>query len=79
MAIYLGLNAETGARTVFSSTQKPNEATHAPRFVACIGPFRTLRGARFMRDHGDNNPHCRCVADAEHLAGLPPPRLYTTP
>lgn len=35
-----------------------------------IGPFYTKRGAVFMRDHGQNNPHCQTVQDAERLGRL---------
>jgi hypothetical protein len=38
-----------------------------------------LRGARFMRDHGGNNPHCRCVADAEYLAPRAAPKPCPAP
>ena len=37
-------------------------------FATVIGPFRTLRGARFMREHGRGNPHIQCVNDAERIA-----------
>lgn len=35
---------------------------------AVIGPFRTVRGAEFMRQYGEGNPHCQTVGDAERLA-----------
>ena len=38
-------------------------------FVACIGPFRTMRAARLMASRAaEGNPHLRCVADAERIA-----------
>jgi len=69
--LYLGLRSSdrTGkGREIFRSDTIPTWETHGDRFNACIGPFQTKRGASFMRDHGQGNPHCRCVADAERLA-----------
>lgn len=53
---------------VFKSDTTPTTASHGRLYYAVIGPFRTKRGAEFMRDHGAGNPHCRCVDDAERLA-----------
>lgn len=64
--IYVGIS--DGKRSVFRSEFEPTFATHGGQFAAVIGPFRTKRGAEFMRDHGRANPHCQCVNDAEHLA-----------
>jgi hypothetical protein len=64
--IWLGLRE--GKRTVFRSVETPSWDSHGRLYSAVIGPFRTKRGAEFMRDHGDANPHCRTVNDAEHLA-----------
>lgn len=57
-----------GFRQVFSSLEKPTDASHGDDYTAVIGPFRTRAGAEFMRKHGENNPHCRTVRDAENLA-----------
>lgn len=54
--------------TVFRSAGAPTFANHGATYAACVGPFRTVRGARFMRDYGFMNPHCRCVAEVEALA-----------
>jgi hypothetical protein len=54
-------------RTAFRSETEPTHETH-PQFNAVIGPFRTKRGAEFMRDHGGGNPHCQTVRDAERIA-----------
>jgi hypothetical protein len=62
---YLGLGAT--CREVFQSEETPT-ANAYPQYLAVIGPFRTRRGAVFMRDYGKGNPHCQCVADAERLA-----------
>lgn len=64
--IYVGVRA--GARTVFRADSTPTTETHGTRFVAVIGPFRTVRGARFMAECGSGNPHVQCVADAERIA-----------
>jgi len=68
MAIYLGLSAFGTKREIFRYPQEPTTDSHGHVFDAVIGPFRTMRGARFMRDHGQGNPHCLCVADAERLS-----------
>ena len=65
---YVGYEPYTGKASVFRSTITPTEATHGERFASCTGPFRTRRGAEFMAKHGRNNPHCRCVDEAEQCA-----------
>jgi hypothetical protein len=67
--IFLGIKAD-GTRETFRAADVPTFETHGERYRYAVGPFRTARGARFMRDHGAGNPHCRCVADAERLARL---------
>ncbi len=57
-----------GSRELFRSATVPTFDTHGARYGATIGPFRTKRGAIFMRDHGRANPHCQCVNDAERIA-----------
>lgn len=54
-------------REVFTSRTTPTPESH-PRYAGTIGPFKTYAGARFMANHGYDNPHCRCVRDAERLA-----------
>lgn len=55
-------------REVFRTDLTPTAETHG-QYIYCIGPFRTRRAAEWMADtRGRNNPHCRCVADAERLA-----------
>ena len=65
--IYVG--CANGTREVFSSKEIPTEKSY-PQFNACIGPFRTQAGAKFMSTLGFNNPHCVTVADAERLAKI---------
>ena len=67
MKLYVGI-LKNGMRSVFRDPVEPIQATHGWIYTAVIGPFRTLRGARFMADHGRNNPHVQCVEDAERLA-----------
>jgi hypothetical protein len=66
MQPYVGL--KDGSRTLLWCFDAPTQAESGGRFSAVIGPFRTVRGARFCRDYGAGNPHCQCVADAERLA-----------
>jgi hypothetical protein len=69
--IYLGIvSRESGVRfrEVFRSDQIPTMESTGGRYAAVIGPFRTARGAEFMRRHGESNPHLQTVADAERIA-----------
>jgi hypothetical protein len=66
---FVGLvKTELGTREIFKTDVQPLSDITGGRYVAVICPFRTKRGAEFMRDHGANNPHCRSVAEAEKLA-----------
>ena len=67
--VYMGYKL-AGGREVFRSTSEPTQETHGQTYAAVIGPFRTVRAARFMRDCGANNPHLQCVNDAERIARL---------
>ena len=53
---------------VFRSDKEPTRQTHGDKYMASMGPFRTMRAARFMRDCGVGNPHCITVGDAERIA-----------
>jgi hypothetical protein len=64
--VYVGCTA--GRREVFRCNFTPTAASHGDQYAAVIGPFRTVRGARFMAEHGEGNPHCLSVADAERIA-----------
>jgi hypothetical protein len=64
--IYVGCNQTH--RITFRSAENPTTETHGHLYNAVIGPFRTMRGARWMATYGANNPHCQTVADAERLA-----------
>jgi len=64
--IYVGCKQNN--RILFRSILTPTEETHGNLYAAVIGPFSTHKGAQFMAKFGAGNPHCQCVADAEHLA-----------
>ena len=66
---YVGRSVASRRLEVFRAEALPTEETHGDRFKYVIGPFRTVRGARFMAECGENNPHCRTVGEAERLAG----------
>lgn len=64
--VYVGMKA--GNWAVFRSSVTPTEETHGDTFNAVMGPFRTLRAARFTVKHGKGNPHIQTVSDAERIA-----------
>jgi hypothetical protein len=64
--IYVGVQPG-GGRERFNSASVPTQETHGRLYAAVIGPFRTARGAEFMRLYGRGNPHVQCVADAGRL------------
>jgi hypothetical protein len=67
--IYLGLIATGNGikREIFRSEATPTFESHGKQFNMSIGPFRTVRGAKFMQQFGEGNPHCPDVASAERL------------
>lgn len=66
--IYVGLRKDSGQRERFQWGDTPTPETHGHLYGAVIGPFRTVRGARFMAECGANNPHVQHVNDAERIA-----------
>jgi hypothetical protein len=64
---YVGLRPNA-SRAVFSMAVVEPTQEMCPQYNAVIGPFRTKRGAEFMRDNGAGNPHCQTVQDAERIA-----------
>lgn len=65
--IYLGIKNEHGSkRFIFRYAGTPTRERF-PDIACIIGPFATVRGALFMREHGAGNPHCQYVNDAERL------------
>jgi len=64
---YVGVRRDL-RREVFKATRTPTRRQYGRRYAYVVGPFKTVRGARYMADYGANNPHCTCVAQAEWLA-----------
>ena len=65
---YVGVRADNGRYERFQWPGTPVRETHGHVYAAVIGPFRTVRGARFMESYGKGNPHTQTVADCEHIA-----------
>ena len=63
---YVGLGGSKP--TLLHLESDPTRGTHGHLYAAVIGPFQTKRGAEFMRDYGQGNPHIYHVRDAERLA-----------
>lgn len=63
---YVGVNGTKYQR--FASDVEPTRETHGDQYAAVIGPFRTVRGAQYMADHGCGNPHLQTVDNAELYA-----------
>jgi len=64
--IYVGIRNKH--RIVFRAYFHPTWHTHGHLYTLVIGPFETMAGAVYLRDHGENNPHIQHVDDAERLA-----------
>jgi hypothetical protein len=64
---YVGIRPNA-SRAVFSMAVVEPTKEMCPQYSAVIGPFRTKRGAKFMAEHGANNPHCQTVREAERIA-----------
>ena len=64
---YVGLS-KGRLRSIFRSPIEPTEETHGSLYLAVIGPFRTKRGAVYMADYGEGNPHLQTVSQAEWYA-----------
>ena len=65
---YVGIVKGTHEYVRFWSKTNPTEETHGERFVATIGPFRTVAAAELMKKYGKGNPHMQHVSDCERLA-----------
>lgn len=65
---YVATEKSTLKRVLLRLINPPTEESHGEWYMMVIGPFKTMRGAEFMRDYGQNNPHCQSVSDAERLA-----------
>ena len=66
--LYVG--HKVGRGEIFRSKFTPTERTHGERFAAVTGPFVTLTGAKCLLWYGNNNPHVRCVSEAERVGRL---------
>ena len=66
--IWLGISLNNTTRELFNYHTAPTFRSHGDKYICAIGPFRTKKGAEFMRDHGSGNPHCQSVNQAEHIA-----------
>ena len=64
--IYVGVCKNN--RVVFKSETVPTQQSHGSKYVAAIGPFRTMRAATLMAVCGSGNPHLQNVSDAERIA-----------
>ena len=65
---YVGIRVTDGQYERFQSDGTPVQETHGHIYMAAIGPFRTVRGAKFMAAYGRGNPHLQHINDAERLA-----------
>ncbi|KKL07473.1 hypothetical protein LCGC14_2585650 [marine sediment metagenome] len=65
---YVGIRVADGVYERFTSDGTPVRETHGHVYNAVIGPFKTIRGAKFMAEHGKGNPHLQHVNDAERIA-----------
>jgi hypothetical protein len=61
---HVGARNEDGKKEVFKSVETPTRMSHGHLYGYSIGPFKTKRGAEYMRD----NPMCQTVGDAERKA-----------
>lgn len=64
---FVGLTI-SGGREVFRAV-RPTRNTHG-RYLAVVGPFKTVGGAKFMATALGNNPKIKCVTDAEKAAKI---------
>jgi hypothetical protein len=67
---YVGIRCDNSKREIFRASAGPTRELYGSLYCYVIGPFRTKRGATFMRDYGLNNPHCQTVSQAERLAKM---------
>ena len=72
---YVGISKLDGQRVVLRLGKQPTEAKYGRLYSAFIGPFRTVRAAKWMAQYGQGNPHLQTVDDAERAAA-PKQRLH---
>lgn len=64
---YVGIK-HNHEREIFRASDGPTRELYGSLYLYVIGPFRTVRGARFCQLYGRGNPHVQHVDDAERLA-----------
>lgn len=62
---YVGIRIDNGKYERFQNIGTPVRETHGHLYAAVIGPFKTVRGAKFMQRYGAGTPHLQHVNDAE--------------
>lgn len=66
---YVGFRRDSGVPEPFRSPVTPTYDSHGTVYSACMGPFRTMRAAKFTAETHPN-PHIQTVSDAERIAAL---------
>jgi hypothetical protein len=64
---YVGILVASIGREMFQAEATPTTESHGTKYAAVIGPFKTKRGAAYMKQFGQSNPHCQTVSQAEAL------------
>ena len=65
--IYVGNTANKPSK-IFRSETTPTFDSHGHLFTYALGPFKTMRGAKFYLKYGHGNPHCTHVSHIEKMA-----------
>jgi hypothetical protein len=70
--IYVGFSSYNpwSTREVFKSSHTPTQETHGDRYQWAMGPFRTMRGAKYMVDTTRRGAYTQHVDDAEENAKI---------
>ena len=70
--IYVGFSSYSpwSAKEVFKSSHTPTEESHGERYQWAMGPFRTMRGAKYMVDATHRGAYTQHVDDAEENAKI---------
>ena len=68
---YTGYKAQGAAGWVaFKSETTPTQESHGHLYIFALGPFKTMRAARWMEVFGLHNIHCTHVNAIERLARM---------
>lgn len=76
--IYVGYGKNC-LREMFKSAVEPVRTAFGAKYLAVVGPFRTVRGAKAMIHYGENNPHIQHVRDAERIGKKYATKLKSMP